>query len=99
MVISKQMEGSVVQSLYDSSNVIASQFNTDTKNLVIIFSKGNQYLYENVEYSDYTKFEVSSSQGKSFNEFIKKYSGKKLGEVDVTSIKEDIRLIKESNGK
>ena len=93
------MEGSVVQSLYDSSNVIASQFNTDTKNLVIIFSKGNQYLYENVEYSDYTKFEVSNSQGKSFNEFIKKYSGKKLGEVDVTSIKEDIRLIKEGHGK
>lgn len=93
MVISKQTEGSIIQSLYDSSNVIASQYNMETKNLVVIFSKGGQYLYEGVEYGDFTKFEVSESQGKSLNTHIKKYPTKKMGEIDTTPIKEDIKRI------
>jgi hypothetical protein len=93
MVISKQMENNIIQSLYDSSNVIASQYNTETKNLVLIFGKGGQYLYEGVEYSDFVKFEVSESQGKSFNMYIKKYPTKKLGDINTTPIKEDIKKI------
>ena len=93
MVISKQTDGSVIQSLYDSSNVIASQYNVETKNLVVIFGKGGQYLYEGVNYSDFTKFEVAQSQGKSLNEYIKKYPTKQLGMVDTTPIKEDIKNI------
>lgn len=93
MVVSKQIEGSIIQSLYDSSNVIASQYNTETKNLVLIFGKGGQYLYERVDYSDYTRFEMSESQGKSFNTYIKKYVAKKLNDVDTTLIKEDIKRI------
>ena len=93
MVISKQTEGSVIQSLYDSSNVIASQYNIETKNLVVIFGKGGQYLYENVDYADFTRFEVAKSQGISFNDYIKKYPTKKLGQIDTTPIKEDIKKI------
>lgn len=93
MVISKQTEGSIIQSLYDSSNVIASQYNVETKNLVVIFGKGGQYLYEGVEYADFTRFEVAQSQGKSINEYIKKYPSKKLGEINTTPIKEDIKRI------
>jgi hypothetical protein len=79
--------------LYDSSNVIASEYNTETKNLVLIFGKGGQYLYEGVDYSDYTKFQMSESQGKSFNTYIKKYPTKQLGIIDTTQIKEDIKRI------
>ena len=93
MVISKQTDGGVIQSLYDSTNVIASQYNIETKNLVVIFGKGGQYLYEGVEYADFTKFEVSKSQGKSINDYIKKYPTKKLGQIDTTPIKEDIKRI------
>jgi hypothetical protein len=93
MLISKQTDGNTIQSLYDSSNVIASQYNVENKKLVVIFGKGGQYLYEGVDYSDYTKFEVSESQGKSFNTFIKKYPSKQLGIVDTTPIKEDIKNI------
>ena len=93
MLISKQTDGSVIQSLYDSSNVIASQYNVESKNLVIIFGKGGQYLYEGVDYADYTKFELSESQGKSINTYIKKYPTKQLGVIDTTQIKEDIKNI------
>lgn len=99
MLISKQTEGSVIQSLYDSSNVIASQYNVESKNLVVIFGKGGQYLYENVDYSDFVKFELSDSQGKSLNTHIKKYVSKKLGDVDTTPIKEDIKKIIEEQKK
>ena len=93
MVISKQTDGSVIQSLYDSSNVIASQYNVETKNLVVIFGKGGQYLYEGVDYADFTRFEVAKSQGTSLNDYIKKYPTKKLGVIDTTPIKEDIKKI------
>ena len=100
MVISKQTDGNVIQSLYDSSNVIASQYNVETKNLVVIFGKGGQYLYEGVEYSDFTRFEVAKSQGNSLNDYIKKYHTKKMGEIDKSSIKEDIKkILNEQHGK
>jgi hypothetical protein len=96
MVVSKQIQGPIIESLYDSSNVIASKYNIESKKLVIIFGKGGQYLYENVEFSDFTKFDSSDSQGKSLNEFIKKYKAQKFPDIDVSSIKEDIkRLIQE----
>lgn len=99
MLISKQVERSIIQSLYDSSNVIASQYNTETRNLVVIFDKGGQYLYEGVSHDDFMRFESSDSQGKSLNTHIKKYSSRKLGEIDTTPIKEDIKLIIEEQRK
>ena len=86
-----------IESLYDSSNILASRYNTISKKLAIIFKGGRQYLYHDVNKKDYDVFEQSESQGKVLNSVIKKYKFDRIEEVvDVTPINEQITLIKNS---
>ena len=51
---------------------------------------GQEYLYENVTATDYTRFELADSQGKVLNSHIKAYTFKKLDDVNPKSIEESI---------
>jgi len=83
-----------ISSLYDSSNVLASKYDPISKKLVIIFSNGGQYLYDNVPESVFLNFQKSDSQGKMIHSIIKSFSGKKVSVVDVSTILEDIQNLK-----
>jgi hypothetical protein len=59
--------------MIDSSN-----FNAETGDLVVTFKGGTTYKYENVLTEDYQQFIDGESAGKSFNQYIRKYTGTKL---------------------
>jgi hypothetical protein len=47
MILKKQEKDNVVKAIYESSNICASTYNKQTKDLVIIFNNGGQYKYPN----------------------------------------------------
>jgi len=97
MILNRHLDKESIESLYDSSNILASRYNTISKKLAIIFKGGRQYLYHDVNKKDYDVFEQSESQGKVLNSVIKKYKFDRIEEVvDVTPINEQITLIKNS---
>ena len=97
MILNRHIDKESIESLYDSSNILASRYNTISKKLAIIFKGGRQYLYHDVNKKDYDVFEQSESQGKVLNSVIKKYKFDRIEEVvDVTPINEQITLIKNS---
>lgn len=95
--IYKDEEGKI-SSLYDSSNILASKYDPETKKMVIIFGNGGQFLYENVTINTFNQFQNSKSQGSTFHSIIKGHHSTKLGKVDVNPIIEDIKNLKTKNG-
>jgi hypothetical protein len=85
-VLSKEMlnEG-IERCVYDSSNILASEYNEKCGELKIIFSNGSQYLYEDIAPVLYVWFREDESQGKFFNKEIKKasFNFKKLDNVKI----------------
>ncbi len=82
MILKRQEKDDTIKAMYDSSNILASTFNKNNKELIIIFKGGKQYKYPNVLDTDYTRFELAESQGKIFNSHIKKYTFEKLEDIN-----------------
>ena len=99
MLIKKQVSEEKIKSIYESSNICASIYDTGNKNLTIIFKNGGQYKYLNVSERDYTRFEIADSQGAVFTSHIKSYPFEKLDKVDVKEILLEVETIKVSEDK
>lgn len=95
MILKRVLENNVIKAIYDSSNILASTYNKETRDLVITFKRGVQYKYYDVSLSDYTRFEMAESQGEVMNTHIKKYEFKKGDVVDQDLIVEEINKLKE----
>jgi hypothetical protein len=99
MLLKKQENNNVTKAIYASSNVCASTYDRTTKNLTIIFNNGGQYRYSNVSETDYTRFELSDSQGVVLNSHIKKYDFEKLDKVDPAAILLEVSELKDAEKK
>jgi hypothetical protein len=97
MILKKQTKDNLVKAIYASSNICASTYDTQTKDLVIIFNNGGQYKYPNVSETDYTRFEIADSQGAIFNSHIKKYDFQKLDKVDTAAIIKEVNELKDAD--
>ena len=69
-ILSEKIEGSIIEVLIESSNLKSAAYNTESKDLVVIFNSGSIYEYNNVPWESFTKFRMAKSQGKYFNENI-----------------------------
>jgi predicted hydrocarbon binding protein len=95
MLISrKEIDGYIIEALYESSNIVFSRYNKNTNDLDVVFKSGVEYTYKNVASSDYSMFEMAESQGKILNKRIKSYEAVKNGVVDVELLKEQILEVK-----
>lgn len=99
MLLKRQEKDNVIKAIYKSSNVLASTYNKETSELILIFNKGSQYKYTNVKSSDYTRLELSESQGVVFNTHIKLYSFEKLGNIDPKAILDEVETLYEAEKK
>jgi hypothetical protein len=90
MLLKKVEKENFIKSLYESSNILASIYDTTTGDLEIIFKAGTKYKYANVSKTDYMRFEIADSQGAVFNTHIKKYAYEKLGNVNTELITEEL---------
>jgi hypothetical protein len=63
----------------NSSNLVKTEYDLETKKLVTEFKNGAKYEYDDVPHNVYSQFRLSDSQGKFFNtEISKKYQYKKI---------------------
>ena len=82
---------------FDSSNILACKFLTESNELLIIFKGGTQYLYSGVANYNFQRLKVAKSQGEHFNKQIKnRFECKKVAEsMDLTDLIETIELLKQ----
>ena len=63
----------------ESSNLVKTEYDTQTRKMISEFKNGMRYEYDEVPHNVYVKFRMAESQGKFFNtEISKKYKYKKL---------------------
>ena len=88
MLIKRQEKNGKIKAMYSSSTICASIFDTETRDLTVIFNNRGQYTYPNVALTDYTRFEIAESNGEVFNTHIKKkyLTFEKLANVDEETI-------------
>lgn len=87
------------KALYSSSNICASFYDKQTKELIITFNNGGQYKYADVSYTDYVRFELADSQGAIFNSHLKKYKFENLGKTNTQDILDEVNVLKEAEKK
>ena len=95
MILTRNENDQTVEALYESSNILSSKYDKNTKDLTIIFKKGTSYKYSGVPSKDYMRFETAESQGKVLNSHIKQHSFVQLGDVNVDDIVKEIQDNKE----
>ena len=80
MAITREIiEGTKILNEIKSSNIKKTEYDTETKKLIVEFNNGFKYEYDDVPHQTYTRFRMSESQGKYFTtEISKKFKYKKL---------------------
>lgn len=73
------IDGTKIICEIESSNLVSTEYDTETKKMIAEFKNGMKYEYDEVPHSTYAQFRLSESQGKFFNTQIsKKFNYKKL---------------------
>jgi len=80
MTITKeQIIGTKILNEIDSSNLVKTEYDTETQSMIAEFKNGTKYEYEKVPHRAYTEFRMAESQGNFFNKNISKsHTYKKL---------------------
>ena len=80
MSITKEIiSGTKIINEVKSSNVKKTEYDLDSKKLLVEFNNGIKYEYDDVPHKVYTQFRMAESQGKFFTtEIAKKFKYKKL---------------------
>jgi hypothetical protein len=94
MILERVEKDDLVKAIYESSNIVASTYNKNNKNLNITFKNGGSYTYQDVSPTDYLRFETADSQGKILNGNIKKYAYLKHDNVDTNEVINKIKELK-----
>ncbi|MEN9327124.1 MAG: hypothetical protein RI943_1564 [Bacteroidota bacterium] len=78
-VTREEIKGTKIINEIKSSNLKRTEYDTETKKLVVEFINNLKYEYDEVPHQIYTKFRNADSQGKFFTmEIAKKFKYKKL---------------------
>lgn len=95
MILQKVKQGTVTKALYQSSNIVASEYDEASNDLNVTFKNGGNYTYQNVPETDYVRFETASSQGVLLNSTIKQYPFQKNQNVNINEVVDTINNLKQ----
>jgi hypothetical protein len=101
MLIKKVTEKKdVIESYYNSSNILKSVYHIDTKDLDVVFKRGAVYRYVDIPLKLFEQFERDQSQGKFLNKRIKDtYTTNKIADVNTQQLVESINKMIQRDGK
>ena len=78
-ILKETINGTKIINEIKSSNVKKTEYDTETKKMLVEFNNGHKYEYEGVPHEVYTRFRMAESQGKFFSsKIVKTYKHKKL---------------------
>jgi hypothetical protein len=76
---STQIIGTKIICEIESSNLLQTEYDSESKKLVTVFKNGIRYEYDDVPHTIYAQFRLAESQGNFFNTKISKvFKYKKL---------------------
>jgi hypothetical protein len=80
MAVKKEtIQGTKIINEIESSNLVKTEYDVESKKLIAEFKNGAKYEYNEVPHNIYTKFRMAESQGKFFNtEISKTYKYKRV---------------------
>jgi len=68
----EEIVGTKIINEIESSNIVRTEYDVETKKLITEFKNGIKYEYEDVPHQTYTQFRSAKSQGSFFNNTISK---------------------------
>jgi aspartokinase-like uncharacterized kinase len=71
-IIKEEIVGTKIINEIQSSNLKKTEYDTETKKMLVEFNNGAKYEYSEVPHQLYTQFRMSESQGKFFSTKISK---------------------------
>lgn len=71
-IIKEEIIGTKIINEIQSSNLKKTEYDTETKKMLVEFNNGTKYEYIEVPHQVYTQFRMSESQGKFFSTKISK---------------------------
>ena len=71
-IIREEIKGTKILNEIESSNLVKTEYDTETKKMIAEFKNGMKYEYEDVPHQTYTSFRSAKSQGNFFNTSISK---------------------------
>ena len=71
-ILREEIRGTKIINEIQSSNLKKTEYDTETKKMLVEFNNGAKYEYSEVPHQLYTQFRMSESQGKFFNTKISK---------------------------
>jgi hypothetical protein len=75
----EEIKGTVILNEIESGTIVRSQYDTESKDMIVEFKNGTRYQYNEVPHATYTKFRMAESQGKYFStDIAKKFKYNKL---------------------
>jgi hypothetical protein len=78
-ILKEIIQGTKIINEIQSSNVKHTEYDTETKKLLVEFNNGLKYEYDDVPHQIYTQFRMAESQGKFFSsKIVKTYKHKKI---------------------
>jgi hypothetical protein len=78
-ILKETIQGTKIINEIQSSNVKKTEYDTETKKLLVEFNNGQKYEYSEVPHQVYTQFRMAESQGKFFSsKIVKTYTHKKI---------------------
>jgi hypothetical protein len=78
-ILKETIQGTKIINEIQSSNVKKTEYDTETKIMLVEFNNGLKYEYSDVPHQIYTQFRMSESQGKFFSsKIVKTYKHKKI---------------------
>ena len=78
-ILKETIQGTKIINEIQSSNVKKTEYDTETKIMLVEFNNGLKYEYSDVPHQVYTQFRMSESQGKFFSsKIVKTYKHKKI---------------------
>ena len=82
-ITSTEIIGTKIICEIESSNLVKTEYDSETKSLITTFKNGIMYEYEEVPHKIYAQFRLAESQGKFFNtEIARAYKYKKIEETE-----------------
>ena len=85
-IISEQINGKKITVKITSSNLVEAIYDSEVKELSVVFKNGSIYIYNEVPWSTFAQLRLAESQGKFFNTEIKNvYTHKKQDEKTIVS--------------
>lgn len=98
----KESNGVIVEHmLHESSNILKTSYNYNTRQLVITFKNGGVYNYNAVPHNIYENIKSSPSSGKYISsEIIRKYTTVKVGSIaGTTGLSQLVESVENLKGK